>query len=228
MKKILVLTGIFLFGCAGLSAQSTMELVNHPLKMNNAVISSELKSKEMQEAVGSPYYNDAFMPSYIQNYEGRLALRFNAYTGDMEFEHEGELYALTKEEYSEVIMGPMKKHYIYTPYEQNGKAEYGFLVKLNESETHPAYKREIISYTEPHKATSHYDSDKPGIFKEEKPEYYIFWDGRIRDVHSNKKRFAKMFGSKDKAVLDFINKSKINQNTDEGIIQISTFLDSLD
>lgn len=224
MRNLIISTVLFFVGGTVLFAQIRDD---KPIKMSGTSITANSAAKDLGPDVGSPYYNDAFMLSEVENYPEKLALRYNAYTGDMEFQQDGEVYTLLKEEYPKVLLGPQKKEYVYTPYEQNGNAQKGFLIKLNESETHPAYKSERISYTEPREAKSHYDSDKPGIYKQEKPDYFIQWNGRIREVPANKKRFAKMFGSHEKRVLDFINKNKIQLHSDTGITEISKFLDSL-
>lgn len=223
----MTICAVFLLGVGSISAQTTMEMSISPLKMNHDMIMVDLIDDELGADVGSPYYNEAFLPSEVQSYPEEIALRYNAYTDEMEFEYNGVLHALLKEMYPEVIMGPRKKHYVYTPYENKEKAEFGFLVKLNENEQYPAYKKEWIFYIKPKRRESHYQDNSPGFYVQKPPKYYLYWNGRIREVPANKKKFAKKFGDKEKEVLNFIKTNKIEPRSDEGIILISEFLESL-
>lgn len=225
MKKIIGTAALIWLGCGPALAQSTMELSISSLKMNNAVITVDGSTKEPDPALGSPYFNNKFQPSTVKNYPGGLSLRYNAYTGDMEFEDDGKLYALLKEEYPEVYMGPEKKHYVYLPYEHNGRAELGFIVKLNENEHYPAYKKEQIDYIRPKPARSHYEKDYPGAYRPRNPKYYIYWNGRVREVPARKKKFSRMFGKEQKSMYEYIKKNKIDIHSEKGIRQISDYLE---
>lgn len=220
------LTALILCGNMTAFAQSTMELSISPLKMNNAVITVDNRAKDTGAVIGSPYYNEVFQPSVVENYPDGLSLRYNAHTGDMEFEFHGVLYALLKEEYPEVYLGAEKKHYVYLPYEHNGKAELGFIVKLNENENFPAYKKEWIDYIEPKAARSHYEADTPAYYRQKNPKFYIYWNGRVREVPARRKKFSKIFGNRQNAVYKYIKKNSIDIRSEKGIRQLSDYLEN--
>lgn len=179
------------------------------------------------ETLGSPYLNDAFVPSRVKGYDQPLNLRFNGYTGDMEFQINDLTYALSKEEFPVVLMGPSNTKYFYTNYTLGNKTASGFLRVLSESDKTSFYVRESVEFIPGTESSDGYSAPKLPTYKRAKDEYFVKIGTNTIEIPSNKKKFAALFPNHEKQILDYISASKLALNKEADLISISKFINGL-
>lgn len=186
------------------------------------------KNEAEDVTIGKPYINEEFMESVVLDFEHPLSLRYNAYTDEMEFEHEGKLYALKKEDYPVVYLGIQKLKYEYLPYAKGRENLSGFLRVLEEGDNYKLYKKEEVSYTPYRKAASSYEKDSPAQYKREKDKFFIkIGDSSIVEMPTNRNRFSKLFGSKENEINKFIKDNRINLDSEADLIRTIKYANSL-
>jgi len=178
--------------------------------------------------VGSPYINETYSPAVVEGYDKPIELRYNAYTDEMEFDVDGTLYALAKNKYPKVVLGWKKQTpYIYTTYQDGTDTVSGFLRIVNEKDKYPLYVKETVSFSPSRKAASGYEADKPEVYKREKDRYFTMIENQIVEVPLHKKNILKRFPEFQKEIQDFLKNEKIKLNSEEDMIRVFDYLNSL-
>lgn len=185
-----------------------------------------LKTDFDESIIGSPYINSAYLPSEVTGY-GPIELKFNGYTGDMEFEENGERMALKKDEFPEVFLGPLKNKYLNVSYKDGSEEGSGYMKVLSENDRSILLKKEVIVFSPAQANTSGYGSNKPAAYRKGKDKYYIAQNGFAVEVPSNAKKFSQMFKGHESDIAEFIKSNKISFSKEADLIKLNDFIGTL-
>lgn len=221
--KLKLISICLLFLSPFLSAQIG-EVINYSA---HSIQVKKPKATNGTRSIGSPYIFSNYLVSLVIGHDEIIELKYNAYTDEMEFEHEGQFYNLNKEEYPEVFLGPQKLKYIYTNYNDGKNSVSGFLRVLDENEKWSIYVKEKVSYTPPAPSKDSYTTEKPEVYKREKDHYFMRMNDAIFEIPTNKKKFAALFSSKEKEVLNYISSEKLSLNKEVDLVKLSRFIEKM-
>jgi len=211
-----------------ISSKSYAQFVGDRINIGGGAIEVIGGDEGNVKTVGSPYINETYFPAVVEGYDESIELRYNAYTDEMEFEVDETLYALSKNEYPRVVLGWKKKTpYIYTTYQDGANLVSGFLRIVNEKDKYPLYVKETVSFSPSKKATSGYDSDKPEVYKREKDRFFTKIENQIVEVPLHKKNILKLFPEFQKEIQDFLKSEKVKLNSQDDMVRVFNYLNSL-
>lgn len=212
--------------CLGVISFSNAQ-IGEPLSVGtNAYEVHGLKEDFDQSILGSPYTNKIYLNSEVSGY-GELQLKFNAYTGDMEFEENGERMALKSEEYPEVFFGPQRHKYLHVNYKDGRQSQSGYMKVLSENKNATIFIKEVITFTPAQKSSSGYSESKQAAYKVGKNKIYISTGGEVVELPTNAKKFSQLFKDKEAVVADFLKNSKLSLSKESDLVKINEFLGSL-
>lgn len=225
MKKILLSLILISFFGVSLSAQ-----IGEVLTLSsNAFELHGLKASHDDSALGSPFIQGSFLPSSIKGYDSKMEMRYNAFSDEVEFLLDKEIYTLDKHKYPEVQIGPNELNYVYlySTYIEGKNIVKGFLRRISENDFSTIFVKEKVSFTPAQKSTNGYTAVKPAAYKRLKDKYFIQLNNSIQELPTNAKKVSQLFEGKEKQVSDFINAQKINVTVEADLIRLNSFLGSL-
>jgi hypothetical protein len=225
MKKHIL--ALCLFGLCSLA--SIGQQLNQPLDPNGRQISS--KGMKSQPATGSMYTNEKFMPAKLSNAQSNVFVRYNAYSDTFELGNP-DLSAgrpLPKEKDVQITLVAGNKEYSYLNYKnKDNKEAAGYLNLLSTSTKVSFYKKERIILEKEFVPENSYGTYKAPAYKKASDEFYIkIGSGDITFLSANKKDVAKLFGAKEKEVLDYIKQNKLDVEKEQDLVKLGTYLDTI-
>jgi len=180
---------------------------------------------------GSPFMQKEFREGRIQLKDGRLysgKLRYDMYTGEMQFIAKGIVYVIAFPEDIEYIEIEDVK-FIYTPYlltpsGTNPKESY-FIVLMDGDNKLLAKKEVLLLDAVPAKP---YVDPKPAQFSKKNDSYYIKKKNLSAVKIINRKSLISILEDKEAEVLDFIKKEKISHKNQEDLKKLIEHYNSLE
>ncbi|QBA64922.1 hypothetical protein [Muriicola soli] len=176
---------------------------------------------------GSPYANEEFVLGKVyakgqDPYNGLL--RYNAYQDGIEMKTDKGVITLLKREYlSAMIDG---KLYRIENYKNNGAIRKTYFVEMNKGHARLLLKQGK-KFVEEQSATSSYSRDKPAKFEDEN-SYYIITEGNPGiEVKLRSKDIIAALPDHKKEVEAFAKKNKLKMKTEEEVIQVMAYYNSL-
>lgn len=180
---------------------------------------------------GTPYVNEIYKKGTItiQNADRTLEeerlMRFNAFTGDMEYESPGgKTQTLLKRENIVVELDGLT--YQVHPYRVNGEILRGFFIQMNRGDRVVLYKKPIKFYRKPALPEHGYEEARlPEYF--EASEYFLSIDGApMVPVKLSKKG---LLGSLDRnpALKDYIDENHLNLRDPKDALDLINYYNSL-
>ncbi len=226
MKKIIVL--LLLIGMESLFGQQT---IFQNRNGHNTLFGTSSMNKEVnleKEAKGSQYFQDSFLYAFVDDMEKPFKMRYNAFFDEMEFEREGVVYDLDKEQYKSVNFEDLNKKYVIVDYLDGNEIKTGFLIELFGSPKVALLKSEKIIFVEGKKATSGFGIDTPPEYKPNKAEYFLkLADGSIVSAPSSKNKFVQLFKGKEKEVEKFIKENRISLSDEKDLKKLTEYINTL-
>ncbi|ROI02162.1 MULTISPECIES: hypothetical protein [unclassified Chryseobacterium] len=216
MKTIPIL--LFLFVCSNYSSQTLLSLYGPGLvPSNNSVISSKRPDKlTYDEIEGSAYFEKQFsMASVSPNYEDVL-IRYNIYNDEVEFKKNEDVMVLPKTDtFSRIIFRNSKNVLVLL----DSTGYYFEIVKGK----YTLYKKLRTKFIDFVPAPTPYQADKPAMFRNLEPVYYIkVGDNLIGNFKSTKDLISQL---PDKETLNsFLKSNKIKADKEEDLIRLVNFL----
>ncbi|MEZ2415721.1 hypothetical protein ACA086_12205 [Muriicola sp. E247] len=176
---------------------------------------------------GSPYANEEFVLGKVyakgqDPYNGLL--RYNAYQDGIEMKTDKGIITLLKRDYlSAVIEG---KHYRIENYKKNGAIRKTYFVEMNKGNARLLLKQSK-KFVEERAATSSYSKDKPAKFEDDN-SYYIITEGNPGiEIKLKSKDVISALPDHQKEVEVFAKKNKLKMKTEEEVIQVLAYYNSL-
>lgn len=222
MKKIVSLVLVLLLNGILFSQQRLKETGEDAfLYLNNAAN----KDLGLDDIEGSPYLNASFLYAFIGEDKTKpQMLRYNAYKDEMEFKKGEEIFYLDKSKYSLITFEPLKK-YVVSHYKYKDESINGYLVEL-EGGNFSLLKSERVNFV-PERSVSRglTESKTPAQFKIANPVFFIkLENGDVVEIPSSKNKFAKLFGSKEDVVLNYMKENKVSLSNENDLKKLVAHL----
>ncbi|HBV16886.1 hypothetical protein [Chryseobacterium carnipullorum] len=222
MKKI-ILSALILAQTAFAFGQETMS-VNQVLSDHSVfdgVKSSSGKALKYEEISGTPYTTKNFSNAKLaDNYE-QLPIRYNSYTDEIEFQKNGEISVLAKENKFSQIEITLPKQTIAFLDTSDELSGYFFEVVRGKNTLYKKIKTKFIDAVP---AANSYASDRPAAFKTLDPIFYIKTEEGFIKKPRNQKEIIEYFPDKKENTTKFFKSNKIKFNKEEDLIKLVTFL----
>lgn len=221
MRLILVIFSSF-FMVKSLAQQ----VLQHNSGSTTMVLGSmSIESDNTKEVKGSPYYLSDFIYADIANATKPYRMRYNVYLDEMEYEIDGVLYNLDREQHDIVNFKEIQKKYVV----KNYKGNKSFFIELVDGKNYSLYKKEHIVFKEATEAKTSFDIPTPATYKQEKDEFFIqSKEGELISIPRSKRKFLEFLNESEvKSVDNFIKKNKISLNEERDLIILFGHLNQL-
>lgn len=228
MYKVLI-TFLSLFS-AGVLAQNTSTGGNINTVGNRVFLSQTKLIKTSEVRDGNPYYNGtSFLKADIPGYSKKLQeLRYNAYSDEMEFSSDNEVYIADKEPGMVVGFEDLNKKYICLNYNFGFGDRYGYLVLLvSNPQKYSLYKREKFELLKGEKSINGINKDRNDYYSKEKDLYLLGYQKDFKKLDNSKKSLLEVFNSKSNEVENYLKTNKINLKKEADLIKLITYVNTL-
>ena len=176
---------------------------------------------------GSPYLDEDFKLATVivkddDSYSAYM--RYNAFHDEMEMQENNKAVSLMKRDYVKARLDG--KLYKITPFKVDGNRDQGYVVVLKEGPS-ALYLKEDIILREGKEATSSYSKAQPPKF--ERQDFYLLGIGEDTPVKIklNKKSILNQFSSHKKDLEKFVKDNKLKLKTEEEVLKLLNYYDSL-
>ena len=203
--------------------RNQLEKINTDLSTQEILNKEARKRIEEKDIVGTQYLDKEFQESYVLKEDGTeikdMLLRFNIYSGNMEFRKNGKALAVAfPSEIRRIKLG--NKVFIFRQYLYQNKITHSYFQVLHEGD-YELLKKYITTLKIPEKSAA----DDSLRFVQLDPEYYIrHGEGRIYQILSQK-QLIKILQPIRQPVIDYIKTNKINSKNEEKLIRFMDFLE---
>lgn len=182
------------------------------------------------EAKGSRYLNEKFVPAKINAVKETQLVRFNVVENTIEIKGENDAILTLSKSYAYSIAlldGSNTTYETHSYITQDGKKEVSFFEKIYTTELYALYLKERIIYNPGKKAKSSYEQDTPGKFLKGNTIFYVAdltskKEGLLT-IPKKKKNLSSIFFDQTKSVEKFIKKEKLKLDKKEDLIEIMNF-----
>lgn len=188
----------------------------------------EVNKNEYNSADGSPYISNTFVPAKINDLKKTQFIRFNVVDQIVEVktkENKAVMLDLTHD-YQIKMLDGSNKQYATATYYLKGKSRKSFFEIVKQTESYILYKQERRKFIKEQKAEGYQDKT-PARFVDVNPMYFVSdfkkESGHLLELPAKKKKFTSFFGSRSKAMGQFIKKEKLNSTKEEDLIAIFDF-----
>ena len=181
---------------------------------------------------GTPYVNEIYKKGTItirnadRTLEEDRLMRFNAFTGDMEYESPGgKAQTLLKRENIEVVLDGLT--YQVHPYRVNGEIRRSYFIPMNSGDRVVLYKKPAKHYRKPAMPEHGYEQARlPEYF--EASEYYLSIDGApMVPVNLTKKGLLSSLDDREPALKAYINDNRLNLRDPKDALNLINYYNSL-
>ncbi|MDV2447787.1 hypothetical protein CMU93_09785 [Elizabethkingia anophelis] len=175
---------------------------------------------------GTPYIDGkGFKKAMVDGYGKDIKyMRYNAYEDEIEFEQNGTVYFVNKEDGLTVRIPEINKVYQALKYKLNGRTYFGYLVLLFPGSKVSLYKKEKVELLKGEKSPNAYGKGENDYFVKAKDLYLQGDKGKIDVFPKSTKDAIRLFSPLKKGVYRFIDEEKIRFNKEDGVVKLIEFL----
>lgn len=229
IKVVLILVlGLFVFSLGNAQNKSAIRLGLEAEMASNRI------NAERTDIIGTPYITKDFVTASISPLNQIFKVRYNAVSDDMEVMQDEKVLILNKKnkDYIINITSGNKTYKILSYKDDSNKETTGYFVVLSENDKISLYKKEKKKFFKAKSASyakSSYSSSegsKPE-FKDLKPKYYIFKDGKLEEMLLKKKALLALYPEKASEIKSFMKKNRIKLSEEEDLKKLISFLSTL-
>ncbi|SFT56446.1 hypothetical protein SAMN05421857_1658 [Chryseobacterium formosense] len=179
------------------------------------------KSLTYSEVAGSPYVNVNFsMAKIAENYE-KIAVRYNSYADQIEFERNGSIMVLPKETlFSRIEIETPKQTIVNL--ETNDELSGYFYEIVNGKVA--LYKKVKTIFIDTKPASNSYSTEEPAHFKLLDPIFYIKNDKGYIKKPRNQKEIIAQFPDKKDVLNVFFKENKIKFDKEDDLKKLVSYL----
>jgi len=217
------LTLVFALGVTLSYAQN----ITLPTEYMNTTTYGGLNSNIPANVQGSPYTNEEFLIGKVfvrddAPYNG--ILRYNAYSDGIEMKTAEGVITLLKRDYLKATIDG--KLYLIENYKKDGAIRKTYFVELNKGKARLLLKQGK-KFIAARAASSSYSQDQPAKFEDE-TSYYIITEGNAAtEVRLKSKDVLQALPDHQKELQAFIKQKKLKLKTEEEVIQVLSYYNSL-
>jgi len=222
IKKLTITLLMLLISGAGFSQQVLIE--NDDL--NTSIVKSfDSRPKNL---VGTSYLDEIYRQAVYTLDDKIYRMRYDAYADEMEVQINDSPHYVTKVLGATVTFIEASKMYKVCTYSDKKMKRTGFFVMLAKgSEISLLLKEKIKFYKEVPQNLGFVEYQPPAL-KKVKDEIFIgFKNNSTMPMPKKKKDILKLFSSKSKQVDNFVKKNKLSFKTQEDLVEIFGFYNSL-
>ena len=199
-------------------------------KMDNTFLT--LSSSEDPTIEGSRYLNDTFSRARISLMPSQIyAVRYNVFGDEMEFRGtDNKILALNKNKISaEVTFLDTNITYSLFEYkEDDDLVSRGYFTRLNPTGANIILKKNVVVFLKEKESKTGYYPYRPPMYKKVKDRIYIKLENEMPVLLTqNKRKLSKLFRGREKEIINFLNKERINLSKDKDLIKFSNYLNNL-
>jgi hypothetical protein len=215
----LMLASIFSRGQAKLVADNFLTRITSNLKLQGA---------KQYEAEGSPYLLEEFTLSEVHANNNKalgILVRYNVYEDYMEFQDQGSIYELKPDKsIKEISLGVEK--FVVEEYPYKGKSKLGYLHMLHNGRATLLAKKSVNLVPAKEATPMKYDPTPAKFERLQDVLYYRIGDDPLMKVENIKKIIESLPDHKDE-MLKFVDENKISARSDDEVVKLFTFYNSL-
>jgi hypothetical protein len=237
MKKFLFLSVI---GILSTSTPAFSQANNAAYNLNTRQINLEqqraafgLTEFEFNNIEGSPYANESFLVGVINQEDksvyDKILLRYNIFADEIEIKKSGNS---SDSDYDALIKDPKSivkianSIYVFVPFEGSMEKGHYFTVVLEEI-AFDLYKKTEVDYSKPYKAKTSYERDRPAKFTQKNSYYLVSKNGTFYELPDSKSKIIKVMSSKEVEVKSYIKKNKLDISSENDLVKLVKFYNSL-
>ncbi len=227
MKKIIILT-ILMWGGITAFGQQTLLLERSSSNLLAGISSANKEVNLPKEIKGSQYFQENFMYAFVDDMNKPFKMRYNAFFDEMEFENDGVIYDLDKNQYKVINFDDLNKKFIIAEYSDGNKIVNGYLVEIVGEGDVLLYKREKMEFSEAKKSGTGFGIDTPPAYKPKKDDFFVkIAGGSIIPLPSSKSKIMDLFGDKSKALNSFVKENRISLNSEKDLKRLFQYANSI-
>ncbi|MDF0715080.1 hypothetical protein PY092_02870 [Muricauda sp. 334s03] len=175
---------------------------------------------------GSPYMNDDFMPAMLYPDEKLYLARYNAKDDEIEVQLAEDKILVLDNSRRDYKMVFRDSDLTYTTLYNQGEKMSGFYVEVVTTDRISVYKKQTKRFVEGREAVDNFSKNKDAYFTEASETFYIQMkeDGPIQEMPTKRKKFSKLFDSKEDEIDDYIKDNDIDLEEESGIKKVVGFI----
>ena len=192
-----------------------------------------LTELEFSSIEGSPYANKNFLAGIIYQEDkavyDKVLLRYNIFSDEIEIKKaensaETSYDALIKDPKSTVKIA--NTIYIFVPFE--GSLENGhYFTVISEENAFDLYKKTEVEFSASYIARTSYERDRPAKFTQKNIYFLVSKNGTFYQLPNSKSKIIKVMSSKEVEVKSFIKKNKLDIKTENDLVKLVKYYNSL-
>lgn len=224
MKKLLGILSLSIFSYFPLQAQIAQNNVN---TLNDISFFVNVNNSKYQDAEGTKYIDDTFIPANINDIKKTFPVRFDVVDNIMEFkENSQEIMGIspTRDYRIEFSDGSNRIFTSKTIINEEGDLQRLFLEEIKVSSTYSLYIRKRIKFQPAKPAKSSYEPETPAVFRKMSDLFYVDYPDDSIDyllqIPKNRKKAKLFFGDLGSDILKFAKKESLKFDSQKDLIKI--------
>jgi hypothetical protein len=178
---------------------------------------------EKRNILEKQYLTDFYVASKVDDLKDESYLRFNHFADQMEFDKDGMIHYLKKEEGRTVEFTELDL--LYRVYELYGDLDY-LLVKVEGKNS--LLVKQTSKYIPAMRTRTSYGFQINPKYRRNKDQYFLSTDnGEMIELHWRESKFYDALGEKAVAVKEFIEEKNLNHRKVEDLVQVVEHLNTL-
>jgi len=175
---------------------------------------------------GSPYMNDDFMPAMLYPDEKLYLARYNAKDDEIEVQLAEDKILVLDNSRRDYTMVFRDNDLTYTTLYNEGKKMPGYYVKVVTTDEISVYKKQAKRFVEGREAVDNFSKNKDAYFTEANETFFIQFgeNGPIEEMPTKRRKFSKLFDSKEDEIDDYIKDNDIDLEEESGIKKVVGFI----
>ena len=222
-KQINILLGLLLFGYTS-QAQIAQNNIG---SFDDISFFVNVNNPKYNNAEGSRYLNDEFIPAKINDIEKLYPVRFDLVDNIMEFkENDQEIMGIspTQEYRIQFTNGSNRVFVSKTIIGETGDLQRLFLEEIQVNPEYSLYKRQRTKFQPAKPAKSSYEPEIPAVFKKMNDMFYVDYPDDSIDYlllfPKNKKKVKTFFGDRGADILKFAKKEGLKFDSQNSLVKI--------
>lgn len=175
---------------------------------------------------GSVYINESFSTLKVNGEIHKAKARYNAFEDKMEYS-DNLFYPFQTGD--ELNLTDHKKKYILADYKDTkNNTLSGYLIEAQSGRKVKLYKKEKVSFVKGKLSETGYDKAVPDKYIKEKDTFFLkIGDGEINAAPDSKKNFSRLFGEKEKEIMDYLKKNNYSLSNENDLKIVFNYLNTI-
>lgn len=175
---------------------------------------------------GTPYMNEDFLPAMLYPDEKLYLARYNAKDDEIEVQLAEDKIVVLDNSRRDYRMVFRDSDLTYTTLYSQGEKMPGYYVEVVTTDKISVYKKQTIRFVEGREATDNFSKNKDAYFTEASETFFIQLkeDGPIQEMPTKRRKFSKLFDSKEDKIDAYLKDNDIDLKEESGIKKVVGFI----